>query len=90
MPALAQTPKPPSGSEAGSQSSNMGLPPDDNAHANNGAGTDGSISKDNGSASSTVAGVNGSKTGMGGGSSQGASKPLENDPALGGGTQAPK
>ena len=65
----------------------MGLPPDDNQHANNGVGTDGSLTQDNGTASSTVAGIHGGQTPVGVGSSQGVSKPVENEPAQGGGTQ---
>ena len=90
-PAMAQTTRPAPKSEAGSQSSNMGLPPDDNQDANNGTGTDGSIEHDHGKASSTVAGINGSTTGMGGNSSsKGADKPLEDQPSVGGGTQTGK
>ena len=89
-PALAQTTRPAPSSEAGSQSSNMGLPPDDNEHANNGVGTDGSLDHDHGTASSTVMGMHGSQTPIAKGSSQGVTKPVENQPSVGGGSQVPK
>ncbi len=89
-PALAQTTRPAPSSEAGSQSSNMGLPPDDNEHANNGVGTQGSLEENHGSASSTVLGVHGGQTPIATGSSQGVAKPAENEPAQVGGTQHTK
>ena len=80
--ALAQPAKPP-----GEQnSSNMGPPSGNRDGANNGVGTTGSINGNNGTASSTA---NSSKSALASPrpSSTGAAGPVENDPALGGGSQ---
>ena len=89
-PAAAQTTQPAPKTEAGSQSSNMGLPPTD-GHASNGVGTEGSLDHDHGKASSTVAGIGGSTTGITtGGNNQDSAKPAENQPSVGGGSQTGK
>ena len=75
-----------SGSEASGQSSRMAPASGNNGPANNGTGTSGSLDHDAGSHSSTVTPAT---MGTGGGNT-GAAGPKESDPALGGGSQAPK
>lgn len=72
------------------QSSDMEPASGNNAGANNGAGTQGSLDGgDAGKASSTVAGVNGGKTGFAAGpSNKSIGGVVESDPALGGGKQS--
>lgn len=83
-PALAQTGKAPGEKESSSMAPSSG----NTGAANNGVGTSGSLDHDAGKASSTVAGVNGGKTGFGGGNSlAGAGGKIEGDPAQGGGNQ---
>ncbi len=79
--ASAQTGKAP----GETNSSNMGPATGNNAGANNGVGTAGSLDHDAGSASSTVTGVNGGKTNFGGSASKPAGGEMESDPAQGGG-----
>ncbi len=80
--AAAQTGKAPG--EVGS--SNMAPSSGNTGAANNGVGTSGSLDHDAGSASSTVTGVNGGKTGFGGGAAKsGVGGEMETDPAQGGG-----
>ncbi len=77
----AQTSKAPG--EAGSN--NMGPATGNTDKANNGIGTAGSLDHDAGSASSTVAGVNGGKTGFGGNTIKpDKGNEVETDPAQGG------
>lgn len=80
--AAAQSGKP--SGEAGS--SNMGPATGNKDNANNGIGTAGSLDHDAGSASSTVAGMNGSKTGFGGNTVKpNKGNEVETDPTQGGG-----
>jgi hypothetical protein len=73
----------PKSTEAGSQSSNMGPPAGDRSGASNGVGTAGSITGNEGKATSSAA-----TTGFNAqGSNRGAGGTMENDPALGGGQQ---
>ena len=86
--AFAQADKAADKTPGEAESSNMGPGTGNNGTANNGVGNSGSLDHDNGSASSTVAGVNGSKTGFGGNTVKpGAGGALETDPAQGGGKQ---
>lgn len=79
--ASAQTGKPPG--EAGS--SNMGPASGNRGAANNGVGTAGSLDRNAGTASSTVAGVNGGKTGFGANTIKpGKANEVETDPTQGG------
>jgi len=84
-PAVAQLPAP-AGTEQGSR---MGLPNGNISGANNGVGTEGSLDRNAGKATSTVAGVRGGTASFGA-SDGGHAKPAENDPAIGGGDQKPK
>ncbi len=80
--AAAQTGKAPG--EVGS--SNMAPGSGNTGAANNGIGTSGSLDHNAGSASSTVTGVNGGKTGFDGAATKpGAGGEMETDPAQGGG-----
>ena len=79
----------PDQSEASHQNSPMGPATANQDSGNNGVGTLGSLDSSPGKATSTVAGVNGGKTGIGAGSSKGAGGPIESDPAQGG-TQKPQ
>jgi len=84
--ALAQADKAPGKAPGEAESSNMGPGTGNNGAANNGIGTSGSLDHDAGSASSTVAGVNGSKTGFNGNTIKpGTGTEMETDPAQGGG-----
>lgn len=79
--ASAQTGKAPGETE----SSNMGPASGNRGDANNGAGTAGSLDRNAGTASSTVAGVNGSRTGFGGNTVKpGKANEVETDPTQGG------
>ena len=64
------------------ESSSMAPGSGNTGAANNGIGTSGSLDRDAGKASSTVAGMNGGKTG--GASSPGAGGKIESDPTQGG------
>ena len=79
----------PNQSESSHQDSPMGPATANQDSGNNGVGTLGSLDSSPGKATSTVAGVNGGKTGIGGGSSKGAGGAIESDPAQGG-TQKPQ
>ncbi len=74
----------PDQSEASHQNSPMGPATANQDSGNNGAGTLGSLDSSPGKATSTVAGVNGGTTGIGGGSSKGAGGAVESDPTQGG------
>lgn len=71
-------------SEASHQNSPMGPATANQDAGNNGVGTLGSLDSSPGKATSTVAGVNGGTTGIGGGSSKGAGGTVESDPTQGG------
>ncbi len=75
----------PDQSEASHQNSPMGPATANQDSGNNGVGTLGSLDSSPGKATSTVAGVDGGKTGIGGGSSKGAAGAIESDPTQGGG-----
>lgn len=82
VPAMAQPARPP----GEPNSSNMAPPSGNRDGANNGVGTAGSINGNNGTASSTIDGSN-SSVAHPTPANVGAAGPLENDPALGGGSQ---
>lgn len=84
--AAAQTGKETSKLPGEAESSSMGPASGNKDGANNGVGTAGSLDHDAGTASSTVAGVNGGKTGFGGNTIKpDKGNEVETDPTQGGG-----
>ena len=83
--ASAQNGNPPGKAPGEANSSNMGPASGNRGDANNGVGTAGSLDSNAGTASSTVAGVNGGKTGFGANTAKpGRATEVETDPTQGG------